>query len=344
MTRRGLLGLSAAAAAVAGVAVLLAPARVERALPAAEGGLAFPGLAARLAGATRIEIGRPDGVLVLARRGETWTLPDRGDHPVRAERVRELLVGLTELRLAERRTADPAQLERLGVGDPAQPGSTAVPLRVLDGQGGVLVDLVVGRRRVRAQGNVPESVYVRRAGETQAWLGEGRLSADADPQLWIDRDIANLPSARLRRVEVRRTDQPLVVLERAEGDALRVAEPPGITALDEVGRDEVGRAFEYLTFLEVRSDAPMPGTALGEARFDLGPELRIQVWPHREADTLWVRLRAEGGEEAARLNARWTGWAYQVGVWKEKAFLPRLEELVERPRTAPPSPAGPPTR
>ena len=40
----------------------------------------------------------------------------------------------------------------------------------------------------------------------------------------------------------------------------------------------------------------------------------------------------ERAEEAARLNARWRGWAYQVGQWKEKAFLPRLSDLAKQPR------------
>lgn len=343
MTRRGLLLLSGTAAVVLGAAVLLQPSDIARDVPPAEGGLAFPGLAARLAGAARIEIGRSDATLVLERRGETWTLPDRGGYPVRGERVRELLVGLTELRLAERRTADPAQLDRLGLDDPARPGSTALPLRVLDAGGASIAELIVGRRRVRTQGNVPEAIYLRRPDEMQAWLAEGRLVADADPQLWIDRDIANLPATRLRRAEIQRGgDAPAIVLLRAAAeDELRVMEPPGITALDEVARDEVGRAFEYLTFLDVRPDAAAPGASVGDARFELDGGLVVQVRGSRDAETFWVRLQAEGAEEATRLNARWGGWAYQLGVWKEKALLPRLEDLVQRP---PAPPAGPAIR
>ncbi|MFC7538407.1 hypothetical protein ACFQU2_01665 [Siccirubricoccus deserti] len=42
------------------------------------------------------------------------------------------------------------------------------------------------------------------------------------------------------------------------------------------------------------------------------------------------------------MNTRWRGWAYQVGDWKEKAFLPRLAELLPRPaEPAPPAEAAP---
>jgi hypothetical protein len=340
MNRRNLLLLGGAAAVTVAATVLLTPKSVER-QEVASGGLAFPGLATRLQGAARVEVTKPDGTLTLLRQGEAWVLPDKGGYPVRPEKLREMLVGLTELRLIEARTADPAQLERLGVDDPARAGSTALLLRVLDGAGAPLAELVVGRRRVRTQGNLPESVYVRRPAEAQAWLAEGRLAVDADPQLWIDRDIANLPQDRIRRLEVTRAGEPPLALTRPEEPEarLRLAD----TTADDVAMEEVARGFEYLTFLDVKPVAEMPGTAVGEGRFGLTEGLTVVVAGTRRAEEFWVRLTAEGGPEAERLNARWRGWAFQVGAWKEKAFMPRLADLLPRPAEAlPPADAAPP--
>ena len=339
MNRRSLLLLGAAAAVSVGAAVLLAPRGIDQP-DIAPGGLAFPGLAERLQAAERIEIRKADATLVLARQGDAWGLPDKGGYPVRADKLREMLVGLTELRLAEARTADPGQHARLGVDDPDRPGSTALLLRVLDGQGTPLAELILGRRRVRTQGNVPESIYVRRPGESQAWLAEGRLAADADPQLWLDRDIANLPAERVRRVEVRRSGEPPLVLSRADGEPrLHVDQPAGTPAADEVALDEILRAFEYLTFLEVRPAAAIPGTPVGESRFDLADGLAIHVAPALEEGNVWIRLRADGGEEAQRLNGRWGPWAFQVGVWKLKAFAPLATDL--KPQDPAPQAAAP---
>ncbi|WP_149535684.1 DUF4340 domain-containing protein [Siccirubricoccus phaeus] len=350
MQRRHLLLLGGAAAASVAAALLLTPQKVEHAtLP--NGGLAFPGLADRLQGAARIEVRKPDATLVLQRQGEAWVLPEKSGYPARPEKVREALMGLTELRLVEPRTSDPAQLERLGLDDPAKPGSTALLLRVLDGAGAPLVELVVGRRRVRTQGNLPESVYVRRPNETQSWLAEGRLALDADPQLWIDRDIANFPAERVRSLAVTRPGEAPLRLAREDApDAkLRLAEPAG-QATDEVAVEEVARAFEYLTFLDVMKAAEMPGEALGEGRFGLSEGLAVTVTAAKRGEDVWVRLVAEGGEAAAGLNARWQGWAYQVGSWKEKAFVPRLADLLPRPAepaagaapaAAPPAAGGP---
>ena len=344
MQRRTLLLLGGAAVAVLGSALVLTPPPAERRDMAA-GGLAFPDLAERLQRAARIEIRKSDATLLLAREGEVWVLPGKGGYPVRPEKLREMLVGLTELRLAEPRTSDPEQYGRLGVDDPGRPGSTALLLRILDDGGSPLAELLLGRRRVRTQGNVPESIYVRRPGEAQAWLAEGRLAADADPQLWLDRDIANLPEDRVRRVAIRREEEPELVLAR-EGAAatLRVEQPAGAPAADEAALDEVARAFEMLTFLDVKPAAEAPGEAIGESRFELSDGLAVTVLPHLEEGNVWIRLRAEGGEEGARLQARWTPWVYQVGVWKLKAFAPRLDDL--KPREAAPEapPAGAPAR
>ena len=335
MNRRTLIALGVAGAATIAGSVLLTPKGVDR-TEVDSAGLAFPGLAERLAGAARVEVKKPDATLVLLRQGESWGLPDKGRYPVRAEKVRELLVGLTELRLVEKRTADPNQLDRLGVDDPARPGSTALLLRVLDGGGAPLAELILGRRRVRTQGNVPEIIYVRRPAEPQAWLAEGRLAADADPQLWLDRDIANLAQDRIRRVVVQRTGEPELILARdaAPEAKLHIEVPADAPAPDEVALDEIARGFEYLTFLDVKPAAAIPGEALGEAQVTLAADLSITVRPNKDGETLWIRLQATGGEEAARLNARWAGWAYQVGAWKEKAFVPRLADL--KPRETPP--------
>jgi hypothetical protein len=346
MNRRNLLVLGGAAAAVLAAAILLTPDDAERAT-LSPGGLAFPGLAERLRDAARIEVAKQDGTLTLLRQGEAWVLPDRGNYPVRAEKMREMLVGLTELHLAEARTSDPGQHERLGVDDPKRPGSTALLLRVLDGTGAPIAELILGRRRVRTQGNVPESIYVRRPVEAQAWLAEGRLAVDADPQLWLDRDIANLPQDRIQRVEVRRAGEPALVLARpGESDAkLRIEVPAQAPEADEVALDEIARAFEFLTFLEVRPAAGVPGEAQGESRFSLTDDLAITVRPFLDQGNVWIRLQAEGGSpEAARLNVRWEPWAYQVGVWKLKAFAPRLEDLKPREANTPasPEPAAPP--
>jgi hypothetical protein len=210
-----------------------------------------------------------------------------------------------------------------------------VMLRVLDGNDAPLVGLIVGRRRTRtaaASPGVPaESAYVRRPGETQSWLAEGRLPVDADPQLWIEREVANLPEERVRRVIAVR-DGRTVELLREEGPdgRMRIVLPGDAPPADEVSLDEVGRALEGLTLLDVRAEAEAPGQPAGEGRFILTDNLIVTARMRQEGGDVWMTLVATGDDEAARLNARWRGWAYQVGSWKLPAFAPSLETLRKR--------------
>jgi hypothetical protein len=243
----------------------------------------------------------------------------------------------------EPRTGNPEMFDRLGLEDPMRAGATSTLLRVLDAQGTALVELVIGRRRVRTQGNVPESAYVRRPNENQAWLAEGRIPVDADPQLWLDRDIANLPRERVQRVVIARTgEEALVITHSGQPDGkLAITTPADAPPADDVSLDEVSRSFEFLTFLDVRREADAPGEALGETRFELTDRLAIIARPRKQAEEIWVTLAAEGDDEAVRLNARWRGWVYQIGQWKEKAMIPQLldlrrQEEAPAPATEPP--------
>jgi hypothetical protein len=77
--------------------------------------LAFPDFAARMEAAQRIEIADHAKTLVLVRAADRWLLAEHGNFPALAPRVHTLLAGLAELKLVEKRTADPAEFARLGV-------------------------------------------------------------------------------------------------------------------------------------------------------------------------------------------------------------------------------------
>jgi hypothetical protein len=73
--------------------------------------------------------------------------------------------------------------------------------------------------------------------------------------------------------------------------------------------------------------------------------LAVTATPVKAGGDLWVRFAAAGnGEkaaaEAAALNKRLAGWSYQIGVWKQKALVPTLDDLKAAPPPPPPAPAA----
>src|SRR5262249_14864980 len=150
------------------------------------------------------------------------------------------------------RTTDPEQYARLGVEDANGKTGTSNLLRILDTSGKPIVSVIVGHRRVRTQGNVPEQVYVRRPGENQSWLAEGSLQADADPQLGLERDIMNIAHDRIANVAVTHGEEKLEFAR--DGSKLVLKSPEEHPPLDDYKVDDVDRALELLTFQDVQTD------------------------------------------------------------------------------------------
>jgi hypothetical protein len=315
----------------------------------ASGGLAFPGLAPRLQDVTKVEITHQNTRTVIEKRPDGgWGIAAIHDYPVQTAKLRAMLTGLTELRLVEARTSDPAEYSRLGVDDPNAAGSTAALLRLLDANEKPILALIVGHRRVRSQANVPEQVYVRRPDETQSWLAEGSLQVDADSSLWLDRDVLNIGHDRIASVTATRVapgggDQPLV-FGQVEGK-FALTQPGEHPKLEDYKVDDVARALELVTFQAVRADADAPGNEVGHSVFTTGDGLAVNVTVLHADKDVWARFAVSGSDkvkaETDRLNGRLAGWTYQIGSWKEKSLVPTIDDLKAEEPAKPAAQAAP---
>jgi hypothetical protein len=293
------------------------------------GKLMFSDLAPKLQDAARIEITHQGKTTAIVKHGDTWGLVDRGGYPVQASKLRGMLTALTELRLVEQRTTDPEQFNRLGLEDPNGTTGTSNLLRVLDASGKPIVAVIVGHRRVRTQGNVPEQVYVRRPDDNQTWLAEGNLQVDADPQLWLERDIMNIDHARIAKVVVTHGNDTLELAR--DGQKLAMTAPTEHPSLDDYKLDDVDRGLELLTFQDVQTDKEPVGDKIGQSVYSTSDGLTVTATVFKGDKDIWARFAAAGNDktkdEADKLNARLTGWSYQLGAWKQKALVPSEDDL-----------------
>lgn len=305
------------------------------------GKVMFPGLTARLDKTAEIEIIHQGKPLVIERKGDHWCLADRHLYPVQETKLRGMLTALTELRLVEPRTSDPAQYPVLGVEDPTaqDTAGTSDLLRLVAVTGKPIAAVIVGHRRIRTQGGVPDQVYVRRPGARQSWLADGNLQVDADPQVWLDRDIMNIDHAQVVRVVATRGDSQ-VELDRS-GDRLVLKSPEQHPKLDAYKLEDVSRALELLTFEDVNKAGSSLGTPIGHSVFTTsdGMTVTITVYPPDGGPAqkldgqrhILVQFAVAGqgsaAEQAAQLEKMVAGWTYQLGAWKEQSLLPSIDSL-----------------
>jgi Domain of unknown function (DUF4340) len=301
----------------------------------AGGELMFPGLAPKLANVTHIEITHQGKQTVIEKRSNgDWGVVSMHDYPVQEAKLRSMLVGLTELRLAESRTSDKAEFSRLGVDDPNGATSSADLLRLVDNAGKPVLAVIVGHRRVRSQAKVPEEVYVRRPDEDQSWLAEGNLQVDADASLWLDRNVMNIAHDRIASVSADNegaADDQALVFGRVDGK-FTLTQPADHPQVEDYKVDDVARALELLTFQEVKADADAPGSEAGHSVFTTNDGLAVAVTALHADKDIWVRFAISGSSdkvkaEAERMNGRVSGWTYQIGSWKEKSLIPTMDGL-----------------
>jgi hypothetical protein len=308
---------------------------------ATPGRLAFPDLARRLPEAERVELIHGGKTLAIVRKDNAWLLPDRASYPVQTDKLHELLAGLTELRLTEPRTSDPAQYSRLGVEDPNDPAAGATLLRVADGTGAPLAELIIGHSLTRREG--PDTIFVRRPSEAQSWLAEGKLSAATDPMQWINPEILNVDAAKIASATVTRDEKALSFV-RKDGK-FQLSKPPADTKLDEDKLDGVARALENVTLQDVHASSEQPGARQAESRFITSDGMTITADVSKDGEALWAHFSAQGEgpskDAADALNAKLSPWAFQIGSWKEAALMPTLDSLKQAEPPASPAAGSP---
>jgi hypothetical protein len=359
--RRGRLVLLGAAALIGAAAIGVVV--WQREAPRTEAAIidapVFPDITPRLADAARIEVRRHDGTVTLERRDGTWGIAERSHYPARAERVREVFTGLAELRLIEERTGNPELFSRLGLEDVTVAGGTSQLLTVTDGQGATIAELIVGRRRIRTAGNLPEAIYVRRPSENRTYLAEGALRLDTDPMLWVEREVLDIKRQRVARVTARRAGAEPVTVVRADpaAEQAAVADPPEEFKPEQHKVDDLPRALEWFSFNDVRPAADLAqAEEAGEAHIVTFDGLSLAIRVVRADDKRWAIVSASWAEppaplpenppeqmltldaartQAERLAQRLGPWAFQIADWKADVLTYRLEDL----RAAPENPS-----
>ena len=105
MSPKTFLGLGG----VTAVVVIAAGVSINARYGAATSGVAeesvFAGLAGQFEDIGEIAVQDKDKTLTIKRAGDTWLVSNRSAYPASAEAVRDVLIGLSELRLKEGKTA-----------------------------------------------------------------------------------------------------------------------------------------------------------------------------------------------------------------------------------------------
>ena len=151
--------------------------------------------------------------LVFDPQGQEWVIREKHNYPADNKKISEWLNVLVSSKILEPRTDRPDKHRRLHLGPPDDPDSRSFGVQLLDGEGAIVADLIIGKQR-RSKGGAPQQFYVRRGGENESWLAVGELDPDRRPRDWIDRQLIDISHERIREIRIGHPGEAVLVINR----------------------------------------------------------------------------------------------------------------------------------
>ena len=313
-----------------------------------------------------IVVGGEATAATLTRNDDgNWSVGERNGYPADLEAVRALLIGLSQAKKLESKTADPDRYARLGVLDIADADADGVEVRIRAPEEDHAV--ILGD-----QASDQDGTYARIAGDAQTWLIDKTFNLGDKPGDWLAPQIISLEPTSLRRLEINPPDAEPFVIERItpEDDWTLTPNPQGREPAYPGALEQPARAVTDLDLEDVSpaADVTMPETTrqLVVTTFD-GLVVSARSW-QTDDDTLWLTLEAGAvppgavadpstistdsaaaagttGEasaaeaEAQRLNDLWNGWVYKVPGYRHVQWTAGVDDVLAAAAEAQPESA-----
>jgi hypothetical protein len=326
MTRRTFIALIVAAVlAISGALYLSAQRNLSR---EPHGAALLPSLAGELntVSALSVRRGSATPTVTLHQQGGHWTVAERGDYPADVSKLRKLLLALSDAKVIEQKTSNPASFAVIGVDDPASPGATGAEISVVarDGKHSVIVGKPVGA------GN-----FARRSGENLSYSVEPGISLEVEPRYWIDSRLLDIAAAGIQSIGVKPAAGPAYGVHRAAPGANFVLEgaPKGRNAADSAVLAPSPTGYSGLTADDVAPVGDIDFSQATVATVTLSDGNVITMTGAASADKHWVQVRAS---KDPALDAKSAGRAFEIAGYRYDAIFRPLEQLLV-PKEPPPA-------
>jgi Domain of unknown function (DUF4340) len=308
------------------------------------GALLFPSLGTQLNGVSEIIVykGADTPAVSVQKKGELWTVSQRANYPADLAKLRRLMLSLTDAKIIEEKTSNPASYSIIGVEDPKKPEASGaeVDLTAPDGKHA----LIVGK-------SAPDGTYVRRASEEKSYSVAPGISVDAEPRFWIDTKLLDLNLNDIQRLDVKIDGAPEYVLHRAAplpaaaaapaASAPPIPPPPSEFVLDNVpaGRKIADPAtvapstttYSNLTIDDVAQAQTVDMSKFSVVKATLANGNVVTLTGAVLGEKHWVTVAAT---QDAVLTSKTTGRIYEISNFRYDAIFRPLEKLLQ-PKSEP---------
>jgi hypothetical protein len=297
----------------------------------------LPSLANELNTVSELSVrkGSATPAVTIHKQGEQWTVVQRANYPADVSKLRKLLLALSDAKIREEKTSNPASYSVIGVEDPSLPGAAGAQIDVLAQDGKLAV--IVGK-------SVGQGSFVRRAGDNISYIVEPGISFEAEPRFWIDTRLLDLPTDKIQRIEVKLAAGPVYELHRvaAPGGTTGAGAPAAAPfALEGVpsGRKAADpqllapspTAYSGLTADDVAVAGDLDFSKPSTATLTLSDGKIVAFTGTAIGDKRWIQVTQPTD---VALTARTAGRAFEIPSYRYDAIFRPLEQLLI-PKPAP---------
>lgn len=278
--------------------------------------------------ATRIEVKSRFGEFTMNKSGEGWVTPDRNDYPIDEGDIRRLLVGLSDMRYVERKTANPDRFYRLEVQEIDEELSDSAYVKVQGAGGNVLAEAIIGRPSARFFDGRVSGTYIREPGTNNVWLVTGVTNVQTRLIPWLQRDIVQIPANTVAEVSIGAGEGAYTLARAAASDeAFAITGAPEGRELNGDRATSISRALASVELEDVRPrgdiELPADASVATVSTFD-GVTVNVRLadldrkkWATFDATYTGDPADQSDAAKAARaavaeINARVADWAYWV--------------------------------
>ena len=321
--------------------------------------LVFPKLVAKINDVTEIEVATKDEHFTLVKGDKHWGLQEKHQYPTAMDKVSQLILGLAELKILEAKTANPDLYSKLGVEDITAEDAQSVLFTLKDNAGNPLASLIVGENQISKIDATRREFYLRKADDKQSWLAIGSLPVEKKPSQWLDKQIMDLDSARVQKVQVIHPDGEKVTIFRdaKDNEDYQLADLPeqmkikSMYTLKQMAGALTGLNMNDVTVSSEFEFAPEDSTQVVFTTFD-GLEITMTLTAHEDkhyakftavfvpemvktdpevkTDSTEEKLTPEQVKtEADSLQEQLKAWVFEIPAYKATALLKRQTDLVE---------------
>jgi hypothetical protein len=236
------------------------------------------------------------GSFSLHRDESGWRVEDKSDYPASSAKVREFLLGMTQLKRLEAKTQNPELYGKLGVADEGGEATESMRLRLGTGEDEVVAEVIMGKRAPSKIDPAHTELFVRLPEDPQVWLVEGALPDYRAPKDWVDDEIFKVDPQRIRQVQVIHPDGEKVTVRRGDASATDyelVEKPPPAEVESAYDVNSIATSLANLRLEDVK-----PASAVVEGKAGLAAELitfdglRLSLQTLEQDDISYIQLKA----------------------------------------------------